>query len=65
MKAQAPWVTSPPQEVLQALENHGATLTIDEEGLIVVEVCESILEEVNATLRGMGCALSNEPLERV
>jgi len=60
-----PWVTSQASDVLETILSHGGKTALDDEGLIVVEIDESSLEEANVDLRTLGCALSNDLLHTV
>jgi len=62
MALHEPWVTSSAGQVLATIRNHGGQASLDEEGLIVVEVDDSMLAGVNAELAALGCTLSNELL---
>jgi hypothetical protein len=65
MALHEPWVTSSAQSVLAVIRNHGGQASLDEEGLIVVEVDEAMLAGLNAELAALGCTLSNELLHTV
>lgn len=60
-----PWATSTAQQVLSAVRNHGGEMSLDDEGLIVVDVEEGALGELNTELAVYGCRLSNELLHTV
>jgi hypothetical protein len=60
-----PWVTSSAAQVLSAIRSHGGEASIDDEGLIVVEVDDADLSALNADLEAFGCTLSNELLHTV
>jgi hypothetical protein len=60
-----PWATSNAQEVLEVVRAHGGRTSLDDEGLIVVDVDEGDLERLNAKLGRVGCTLSNELLHTV
>jgi hypothetical protein len=62
MTLHGPWVTASPAQVLAAIRSHGGEASLDEEGLITVELDEAKLEQTNAELARSGCALSNELL---
>jgi len=62
MTLHGPWVTASPPQVLAAIRNHGGEVSLDEEGLITVELDEAKLEQTNAELARLGCVLSNELL---
>lgn len=62
MTLHGPWVTASPSQVLAAIRNHGGEASLDEEGLITVELDEAKLELANAELARLGCVLSNELL---
>ena len=57
-----PWVTSGAQQVLEVLDNHDVEPSLDEEGLIVVEVDDARLDQLNQELARLGCILSSELL---
>jgi hypothetical protein len=65
MALHEPWVTSSAEQVLAAIRKHGGRASLDEEGLIVVEVDEPALAGLNAELAALGCTLSNELLHTV
>ncbi len=65
MALHAPWVTSNASDVLRVIEDHGGKLSLDGEGLIVVEVDEEQLEGLNEELMVRGCRLSDELLHTV
>jgi len=60
-----PWATSSASEVLEVVSAHGGRASLDDEGLIVVDVAEAELERLNAELGRLGCALSSELLHTV
>jgi hypothetical protein len=62
MALHEPWVTSSAERVLAAIRDHDGQASLDEEGLIVVEVDDSRLAVLNAELAALGCTLSNELL---
>jgi hypothetical protein len=62
MALHEPWVTSSAQRVLSVVRNHGGDMSLDAEGLIVVDVEDAALGELNAELAALGCTLSNELL---
>jgi hypothetical protein len=62
MALHEPWVTSSAQQVLSVVRNHGGEMSLDDEGLIVVEVDDAALGELNTALATLGCTLSNELL---
>jgi hypothetical protein len=62
MALHGPWVTSNASQVLQVITAYGGDTFLDEEGLIVVELDDGIVEEMNAELARLGCRLSNELL---
>jgi hypothetical protein len=62
MALHQPWVTSNASQVLQVIEACDGQTSIDEEGLIVVEVADERLEEINSELAKLGCTLSTELL---
>ena len=62
MALHEPWVTSDASQVLHLIESHGAQTSVDEEGLIVVEIDDGKLGEINTELARLGCRLSNELL---
>jgi hypothetical protein len=57
-----PWVTSNATDVLRVMAGHGGQLSLDDEGLIVVEVDDAKLSEMNDELSACGCRVSNELL---
>ena len=62
MALHEPWVTSNASQVLEAIEACGGQTSLDEDGLILVEVADDRLEEINSELARLGCTLSNELL---
>ncbi len=62
MALHEPWVTSNASDVLRVIADHGGQLSLDDDGLIVVEVDDAKLEELNEELSVRGCRLSNELL---
>ena len=62
MALHEPWVTSSAQQVLELLDNHDGEPSLDEEGLIVVEVDDARVERLNHELARLGCTLSSELL---
>jgi hypothetical protein len=60
-----PWVTSKASDVLETVHSHGGKTSLDDEGLVVVEIDDAQLEQVNAKLSTLGCTLSNELLHTV
>lgn len=62
MALHEPWATSRAQHVLQVLDNHSLGPSLNEEGLIVVEVDDARLDQVNQELARLGCTLSSELL---
>jgi hypothetical protein len=60
-----PWVTSKASDVLETVHSHGGKTSLDDEGLVVVEIDDAQLEQVNARLSTLGCTLSNELLHTV
>lgn len=62
MALHEPWVTSSAAQVLGLLDNHDGEPSLDEEGLIVVEVDDARLEQLNHELARLGCTLSSELL---
>jgi hypothetical protein len=62
MALHEPWVTSDASQVLYLMESHGAQTSVDEEGLIVVEIDDGKLDEINTELARLGCRVSNELL---
>ena len=60
-----PWATSNAREVLDVVRAHGGRVSLDDEGLIVVDVDEGDLEPLNAELGRVGCTLSSELLHTV
>lgn len=65
MALHEPWVTSSAQQVLSVVRNHGGKTSLDDEGLIVVDVEDAVLGELKAELAVFGCTLSNELLHTV
>lgn len=55
-----PWVTSDASQVLQVIQAYGGQTSLDQEGLVVVEVEDGRLEELNTELATLGCRLTNE-----
>jgi hypothetical protein len=62
MALHEPWVASSAERVLGVIRKHGGETSLDEDGLIVVEVDDSDLGELNVELASLGCTLSNELL---
>ncbi len=62
MALHEPWVTSNASQVLQVIKAYGGQVSLDEEGLIVIEVNDAKLEEMNTELARLACRLSNELL---
>ena len=60
-----PWVTSDASKVLGSIHAHGGQPSLDQEGLIVVEIDENKLDLVNSELAGFQCELSNQLLHTV
>jgi hypothetical protein len=60
-----PWVTSKASDVLETVHAHGGKASLDDEGLVVVEMDEAGLERANAELGALGCTLSNGLLHTV
>jgi hypothetical protein len=60
-----PWVTCQASEVLETIFSYGGRTSLDDEGLVAVDIDEASLEEVNAKLRTLGCTLSNDLLHTV
>ncbi len=65
MALHGPWVTSSPAQVLGVIRKHGGEASLDQEGLITVELDEADLQEANAELAELGCTLSNKLLHTV
>ena len=65
MALHEPWATSRAQHVLQVLDDHGLEPSLDDEGLIAVEIDDTRLNQVNQDLARLGCTLSNELLHTV
>jgi len=65
MALHEPWVTSNTHQVLQIIRAPGGHTSLDNEGLITVEVGREKLEEINVDLAKHGCTLSNELLHTV
>jgi hypothetical protein len=57
-----PWATSNARDVLEVVRAHEGRVSLDDEGLIVVDVDEAELERLNAELGRLGCTLSSELL---
>lgn len=62
MALHQPRVTSNATDVLRVMAGHGGQLSLDDEGLIVVEVDDAKLSEMNDELSACGCRVSNELL---
>jgi hypothetical protein len=62
MALHEPWVTSSAPQVLSVVRNRGGEMSLDDEGLIVVDIEDSLLGELNSELEALGCTLSNELL---
>jgi hypothetical protein len=60
-----PWATARASEVLRIIGAHGGTLSLDEEGLIVVEIDDSRLADLNLELARAGCVVSQDLLHEV
>ena len=65
MRLHEPWATSDASQVLGVIHAHGARISLDDQGLIVVEIEDSRLEDLNDELAGMGCVVSEELLHTV
>ena len=62
MALHEPWVTSDARRVLRVIGAQGGSASLDDEGLIVVEVGDENLERLNTELARFGCRLSNDLL---
>jgi len=62
MHLHQPWATSNAHDVLEVVLTHGGRVSLDDEGLIVVDVDDADLGQLNAELGRLGCTLSNELL---
>jgi hypothetical protein len=62
MTLHGPWVTSSPAQVLAVIRRHDGEASLDEEGLIRIELDEAKLGQANSELAELGCTLSNELL---
>ena len=60
-----PWVTSKASDVLETVHSHGGETSLDDEGLVVVDIDDAKVEQANAELSSLGCALSNDLLHTV
>ena len=60
-----PWATSKASDVSETVHSHGGKTSLDDEGLVVVEIDDAKLGQVNAELRKVGCTLSNDLLHTV
>jgi hypothetical protein len=60
-----PWVTSRASDVLETVLSHGGQTSLDDEGLVVVDIDDAKLERANADLVTLGCTLSNDLLYTV
>lgn len=60
-----PWVTSKASDVLETVHSHGGEASLDDEGLVVVEIDDAKVEQANAELSALGCTLSNDLLHTV
>jgi hypothetical protein len=60
-----PWATSKASDVSETVHSHGGKVTLDHEGLVVVEIDDAGLEQANAELSTLGCTLSNDLLHTV
>jgi hypothetical protein len=65
MSLHEPWVTSRASDVLETVFSHGGELSLDDQGLIVVDIDEKGLEQANAQLSTLGCVLSRDLLHTV
>lgn len=62
MALHEPWVTSNASEVFEVVQSHGGQMSLDDEGLIVVEIDDGKLEQLNSELATQGCRMSNDLL---
>jgi len=62
MALHEPWATCNALKVLRVIRAYGGQTSLDEEGLIVVEIDDGKREEMNTELARLGCRLSNELL---
>ena len=60
MALHEPWATSNASEVLRVIQAYGGQTSLDDEGLILVEIDDGKLEQMNAELARLGCAVSNK-----
>lgn len=65
MRLHEPWVTSNTRQVLELIDAHGGRVFLNEEGLVVVELAHSQLDQLNSQLALVGCAVSGELLQTV
>ena len=65
MRLHEPWVTSDARQVLEVIRAHRGGVSLNDEGLVVVELDHSQLGQLNAELGQLGCAVSKDLLHRV
>jgi hypothetical protein len=65
MRLHEPWATSNSSDVLRVLDSRSGSVTLDEEGLIVVQVEDSEVDGLNQDLGRLGCRVSSELLHNV
>ncbi|HEM61039.1 MAG TPA: hypothetical protein ENO24_02015 [Chloroflexi bacterium] len=65
MRLHEPWVTSSASEVLRIIAAHGGLVSLDEEGLLIVDTDEADVQGLNAELASLGCVVSEHPLHTV
>jgi hypothetical protein len=65
MRLHEPWVTSNTSHVLELINAHGGHVSLNDEGLIVVEVDSSQLDQLNSGLALVGCVVNSELLQTV
>ena len=65
MRLHEPWVTSNTRQVLELIEAHGGRVSLNDEGLIVVELDDPQLDRLNSELALVGCAVDSELLQTV
>jgi hypothetical protein len=60
-----PWVTSDARQVLEVIRAHRGGVSLNDEGLIVVELDHPQLDQLNAELAQLGCTVSKDLLHTV
>lgn len=65
MRLHEPWVTSSASEVLRTINAHGGQVSLDDEGLLVVDIDRAGVKGLNAKLASLGCLVSEELLHTV